>query len=203
MDAVVRLSIRGTVFALFVLVGWAIGSAMGAFVVFLIPPPDPADLMSPAILVAVAGSLLGTLGGIVVGWRQADRITDRQRERRALVWIVVAVLAIAFVGVPAGKAFCLVDGPDRFESGAWQRDDGGWPCGDRSGMVDDLVDEVLEPGMGMNEVVAILGEPLVAPAITTGMRDRVWKVACQIDCLWLVITFDGGDALSEAALRSD
>jgi hypothetical protein len=82
---------------------------------------------------------------------------------------------------------------DRFDAVTWRADDADWPCTDRSGMVLDVLDGVVEPGISEAQVVELLGPPTDGPGIAWPDRDAlIWKVHCGMDCQWLVVSVADG-----------
>ena len=184
--------------------GWVAGSGIGLVAGFLADRLTN-DTFGSNVMVAVpVGGLVGALGGIWIGGRLARRVASPWTERIGVLALIGVLFLAIFVIVPMARGFCLLPSADTFDSAQWRADDGDWPCGDRSGMADELVGQVLRPGMERAAVVELLGWPLAEPAIALSEPDSVvWKVRCEIDCEWLIVRFDAAGRVRNADLASD
>jgi hypothetical protein len=183
--------------------GWAVGSGIG-FVAGVLVDQVTTDSYASNVMIAVpVGGFVGALGGVWIGARLAPRVTSPWTERIGILAVVGVLFLAVFVIVPMARGLCLLSTADTFDSGQWLADDGDWPCGDRAGMVEELVGEVLRPGMGRAQVVELLGSPLAEPGIVSDPDSLVWKVRCQIDCEWLMVRVDDAGRLAKAELASD
>jgi hypothetical protein len=105
--------------------------------------------------------------------------------------VLVSVLVIA--AWPGLSAFlpCVLPKPQTFESDAWRSADAEGPCGHRQAMAEDLLAHHLDAGMSSTDVVDLLGEPAREPGIAWPDETAiVYKMACWIDCAWLIVDLD-------------
>lgn len=138
-----------------------------------------------------------------LGWRLARRVTTPRATTIAGAGVVAALVLGLFVVIPVAKGFCALPGADRFDAATWRADDADWPCSDRAGMVPDLLNDILKPGMSEHEVVELLGPPVSDPGIAWPHGDAlIWKVSCAIDCEWVVVSTENGE-VTDIELASD
>ena len=173
--------------------GWIIGNGLGYAAGRALDAATGNDWVSWVLLTI---PLMGFVCIALAAWlgsQLARRVTTPRATGVAGAGVLVALIVGLFVVVPTAKGFCALPTADRFDAAAWRADDADWPCTDRAGMVPELLDDILAPGMSEAELRELLGPPAVDPAIAWPDRDAlIWKVRCGIDCEWLVVSVDDG-----------
>lgn len=184
--------------------GWAIGAGVGYVI------GSVAELLAgneAPLLVGIGvpiGGMAGAGLGVVVALRKAGTVTELLLRRIGIATLVMTSIGAALFLPPALRGLCVLPPAEGFDADAWRADRGEWPCTDRAGMTNDLLDgDVLDAGMHRRDVAELLGPPAADPALAGQEGEMVWSVRCWIDCEWLVVTLDAEDRLEGVTLRSD